>query len=130
MILRANSTTAAYPSSAVFDIINEELQSPEAKKDFIKKVNGIFVFTLKSEAGETSSWTIDLKNEGTVTVGANENRDVQLLLTDTDFQKLVDGKAQAQRLFMSGRLKVKGDVMKATKVEVVLKNVKKSASKL
>jgi hypothetical protein len=31
---------------------------------------------------------------------------------------------------MSGRLKVKGDVMKATKVEVVLKNVKKSASKL
>lgn len=41
-----------------------------------------------------------------------------LSLSDADFQKLVDGKAAAQRLFMSGKLKVKGDVMKATKAEV------------
>jgi hypothetical protein len=43
---------------------------------------------------------------------------VTLSLSDTDFGKLVDGKANAQRLFMSGKLKVKGDVMKATKMEV------------
>ncbi|KAF8538365.1 SCP2 sterol-binding domain-containing protein [Trichophaea hybrida] len=120
----------AYPSSAVFDIIHQELQSPEAKKDFIKRANGIFVFTLKNDAGETASWTIDLKNEGTITVGADEKRDVELLFADADFQKLVDGKAQAQRLFMNGKLKVKGDVMKATKVEIMLKNAKKSAAKL
>ncbi|KAF8254039.1 oleate-induced peroxisomal protein-like protein POX18 [Wilcoxina mikolae CBS 423.85] len=120
----------AYPSSVVFDIIHQELQSPESKKDFIKRANGIFVFTLKNDAGETASWTIDLKDEGTITVGAEEKRDVQLLLADADFQKLVDGKAQAQRLFMSGKLKVKGDVMKATKVEIVLKNAKKSVAKL
>lgn len=41
-----------------------------------------------------------------------------LSLSDSDFQRLVDGKAAAQRLFMGGKLKVKGDVMKATKVEV------------
>lgn len=39
-------------------------------------------------------------------------------LSDGDFQKLIDGKAAAQRLFMGGKLKVKGDVMKATKAEV------------
>lgn len=41
-----------------------------------------------------------------------------LLLSDEDFQKLIDGKAAAQKLFMGGKLKVKGDVMKATKAEV------------
>lgn len=73
---------------------------------------------------------MDLKNEGTVTAGESEKRDVQLMLTDADFQKLIEGKAQAQRLFMSGKLKVKGDVMKATKVEVVLKNAKPPQAKL
>jgi len=41
---------------------------------------------------------------------------VTLSLSDDDFGKLVAGKANAQRLFMSGKLKVKGDVMKATKM--------------
>ena len=35
-----------------------------------------------------------------------------LSLSDEDFGKLVSGKTQAQRLFMSGKLKIKGDVMK------------------
>ena len=37
---------------------------------------------------------------------------VTLSLSDDDFGKLVSGKTQAQRLFMSGKLKIKGDVMK------------------
>jgi len=36
---------------------------------------------------------------------------VTLVLNDAEFQKLVEGKANAQKLFMSGKLKVKGDVM-------------------
>jgi len=46
---------------------------------------------------------------------------VTLILSDVDFAKLTTGKANAQKLFMSGKLKVKGDMMKATKLEVVLK---------
>ena len=45
---------------------------------------------------------------------------VTLSLSDDDFASLVSGKANAQRLFMSGKLKVKGDVMKATKMEPIL----------
>lgn len=44
-----------------------------------------------------------------------------LSLTDEEFGKLVSGKAKAQQLFMSGKLKIKGDVMKATRMEPVLK---------
>ena len=68
-----------------------------------------------------------------------------LSLSDEDFGKLVSGKTQAQRLFMSGKLKVKGDVMKvrtmlcllltipanaclqATKMEPVLKKAQTKA---
>ena len=46
---------------------------------------------------------------------------VTLTLSDADFQKLIEGKANAQKLFMSGKLKIKGDAMKATKMEPILK---------
>lgn len=50
-----------------------------------------------------------------------------LSLSDTDFGSLVAGKANAQRLFMSGKLKIKGDVMKATKMEPILKKAQTKA---
>lgn len=50
-----------------------------------------------------------------------------LSLSDEDFGKLISGKANAQRLFMAGKLKVKGDVMKATKMEPILKRAQTKA---
>ncbi|TFB03883.1 Fatty acid-binding protein [Trichoderma ghanense] len=112
----------AFPSSEAFDAINAALSSSEAdRKDAIKNGKAVFAFTLKNKAGETASWHIDLKETGTVGTGLGENPTVTLSLSDEDFGKLVSGKAQAQRLFMSGKLKVKGDVMKATKMEPILK---------
>lgn len=55
---------------------------------------------------------------------------VTLSLSDDDFGKLVAGKANAQRLFMAGKLKVKGDVMKATKMEPILKKAQGVKAKL
>ena len=52
---------------------------------------------------------------------------VTLILSDAEFGKLMSGKANAQKLFMSGKLKVKGDVMKATKMEPVLKKAQDKA---
>ena len=44
-----------------------------------------------------------------------------LSLSDADFQKMVNGKAQPQQLFMAGKLKIKGNMMKATKMEPIMK---------
>lgn len=109
----------AFPSSTAFDAINSALQaSPAERADAVKTGNAIFAFTLKNPAGDTESWYIDLKEKGEVRRGdpASEGKkaNVSLALSDEDFGKLVAGKAQAQRLFMSGRLKVKGDVMKVS----------------
>ncbi|KAI0896508.1 sterol-binding-like protein [Annulohypoxylon nitens] len=110
-----------FPSSEAFDVINAALSASEAdKKDAIKQGNAIFAFTIKNKAGETESWHIDLKEKGAVGNGVGTKPTVTLALSDEDFAKLVSGQANAQRLFMSGKLKIKGDVMKATKLQPIL----------
>ena len=52
---------------------------------------------------------------------------VTLQLSEADFGSLVQGKANAQRLFMSGKLKIKGNIMKATKLDPVLKKAQTKA---
>jgi putative sterol carrier protein len=52
---------------------------------------------------------------------------LNLILSDDQFSKLISGKANAQKLYMSGKLKVKGDVMKATKMEPILKKAQNKA---
>lgn len=52
---------------------------------------------------------------------------VTLILSDADFQNLVAGKANAQRLFMGGKLKIKGNAMKATKLEPLFKKAQTKA---
>ncbi|CZR53109.1 probable oleate-induced peroxisomal protein [Phialocephala subalpina] len=122
---------ASFPSSEAFDAINEALLSSDAeRKEAIKNGNAIFAFTLKNKAGETESWHIDLKDKGVVAKGLPEKANVTLSLSDDDFGKLVSGKANAQRLFMAGKLKVKGDVMKATKMEPILKKAQATKAKL
>jgi putative sterol carrier protein len=119
-----------FPSSAAFDQIAEALSGEAEKKEAIKKANCIFCFTLKNKSGVTESWFIDLKETGAVGKGeapAGKSATVTMSMSDDNFGKLVTGKANAQRLFMAGQLKVKGDVMKATKAEVVLKQAQSRA---
>lgn len=52
---------------------------------------------------------------------------VTLVLSESDFESLVSGKGNAQRLFMSGKLKIKGNVMKATKLDPILKQAQTKA---
>ncbi|KAI1465938.1 sterol-binding-like protein [Daldinia caldariorum] len=109
-----------FPSSAAFDAINEALQNEDERKDAIKQGNAVFAFTIKNNDGETESWHIDLKEKGIAGPGLGEKPTVTLLLSDEDFGKLVAGQANAQRLFMSGQLKIKGDMMKSTKLQPIL----------
>ncbi|EQB57302.1 SCP-2 sterol transfer family protein [Colletotrichum gloeosporioides Cg-14] len=117
-----------FPSSAAFDAINDALNSSEAdRKEAVSQGKAIFAFTLKNSAGETDSWHIDLKDKGAVGKGVGEKPTVTLSLSDSDFGNLVQGKANAQKLFMSGKLKIKGDVMKATRMEPILKKAQSKA---
>lgn len=58
---------------------------------------------LVREAQNSKEWFYQIHAEVIYTV--------ILSLSDEDFAKLISGKANAQRLFMSGKLKLKGDMM-------------------
>ncbi|GAA5908092.1 hypothetical protein JCM8208_003684 [Rhodotorula glutinis] len=121
---------SSIPSSKLFDLIKEGLEgmSEKEKKDNIKKVNGIFEMNVKSGSNE-ATYTIDLKKEGKVYKGpAKPKADVTISLQDDVFQQLADGKINGQKAFMSGKLKVRGNIMLATKLDTVLKGAQKKAN--
>lgn len=133
--------TASFPSSSLFDDLSTALSTPSTHRAALAKGGkSIFGITLKNGSKEEASWHIDLSSEA----GAGAERNcvgrglapegkkpaVTLVMADSDFEALVKGKANAQRLFMSGKLKVKGDVMKAQKLEGLFKLVKGPAAKL
>ena len=126
-----NTCLDDFPASAAFDEIAQALSVSEAdRKDAIKNGKAIFAFTLKNKAGAQETWYLDLKETGTVGKGpapAGKKATATLVLSDEDFGKLAAGNANAQKLFMSGKLKVKGNVMSATKLEPIFKKVQTKA---
>lgn len=52
---------------------------------------------------------------------------VTLVLSDVEFAKLISGKANAQNMFMQGKLKIKGNMMAATKLGPILEKAQSKA---
>jgi len=122
-----------FGASKVFAQAKAQLDatSPQDKAAKLKKANGVFQFDVTNDAGKTESWTIDAKNEGTIKKGAGKTKpDVTIILKDGDLVSLASGKGSAQSLFMryfslpagmvadvgSGKLKIKGNMMKAVSI--------------
>lgn len=113
-----------FNASPFFKELFDGLQDEALKKKAISGVKAAIVITLKNKEGKDQSWLLDLKNEGSLKkVDSVPKADVQLLLKDADFVKLANGKANGQKLFMNGKLKVKGNMMKATAIESIFKQI-------
>ena len=93
-----------FPSSGAFDLIATLLKDSKAKEDAIKRAKAVFVFVLKKD-GKEKTYYLDLKDKGEVGEGEKKG-DVTLTLDDENFGKLFAGTADAQMLFMTGKLKV------------------------
>ncbi|KAF9362870.1 hypothetical protein BGX34_005349 [Mortierella sp. NVP85] len=123
-----------FKSSPYLVQIDEHLKSlSEADRQAeVKKVKGVFVFNIKAKDGKVGTWTLDLKNKGTMTKGAvaGVKADITIDVSDEDFVGLGEGTANGQKLFMAGKIKVKGAVMMATKLDAVISSAKKTKAKL
>ncbi|KAJ3289114.1 hypothetical protein HK104_007731 [Borealophlyctis nickersoniae] len=121
---------SGFQSSKVFAEIAAGIAGASAaQKDAIKKkANAVFQFDVKNAEGKVQTWTLDLKNNVSIATGAGAAKpDIVISIGDKDFTDLATGKLNGQKAFMQGKLKVKGNMMLATKLDAVLKDLKPKA---
>jgi putative sterol carrier protein len=84
-------------------------------------IGGVFRFDLQGEGG--GLFIMNLKDDVGVTEGDGA-APCTIRLTATDFVDLFEGRASGQALFMSGRLKVEGDMGMALKLQALTEILK------
>ncbi|XP_012929249.1 hydroxysteroid dehydrogenase-like protein 2 isoform X2 [Heterocephalus glaber] len=88
--------------------------------DVVKATQAIYQFELSGEDGGT--WFLDLKSKGgNVGHGWPSNHaDVVMSMSTDDFVKMFSGKLKPTMAFMSGKLKIKGNMALAIKLEKLM----------
>lgn len=81
-------------------------------------VNAVFVFKITGEGG--GAWTLDAKNNVGVREGAEDGADCTLELSADDWKTISENPGAATQLFFTGKLKVSGNPMLATKLQKIL----------
>jgi 3-hydroxyacyl-CoA dehydrogenase/3a,7a,12a-trihydroxy-5b-cholest-24-enoyl-CoA hydratase len=118
----AHATGAAAGTDAIMFAIGHHL---ETHPELVAKVATVFQWKLTDP---DSAWILDVKNgKGSCAKGTAEKPDVTLALADADFVAMATGKADAQKLYFGGKLKISGNVMASQKLEF-LKQVDAAAA--
>jgi len=102
------------PIEAVFHQIEAVLTD-----DLVKKTNAVYSFTLSDQK---TDWFLDLKN-GNGSCGKGKpsaDADATFTMNSTNFNKMFAGKLKPTAAFMSGRLKISGNMGKAMKLEKLM----------
>jgi len=98
----------------------------EKHPELIAKVATVYQWKLTNPE---SYWILDLKNgKGKVEEGKVDKPDTTLELTQSDFLDMSAGKADPQKLYFGGKLKIGGNLMASQKLEF-LKSIDKEAAK-
>ncbi len=87
-------------------------------KDMVASIQGDYNFEITKKKGQkpVGVWYIDLKNgQGKVTFGAQPKVDATFTMVDPDFEKVCFGDLDPQMAFMEGKMKIKGNMAKASK---------------
>ncbi|KAK6174662.1 hypothetical protein SNE40_017897 [Patella caerulea] len=98
----------------------ESLLSP----DLVQSTKGIYQFKLTGN--DAGKWYIDLKN-GSGAVGEGEapgGATCTMTMDSGDFKEMFAGNLQSTMAFMSGKLKIEGDMTLAMKLEKLLNKMK------
>ncbi|KAJ2897616.1 hypothetical protein GGI21_001571 [Coemansia aciculifera] len=133
-------TITGFTSSAVIDQLTHVLGalSAEDRKKEINKTKAVYAFEVANASGKKHYFVVDLKQAGRVTDGATEAEaaqgqpkpDISIALSDETFVKISEGKTTAAGEFMSGKVKIKGNMMLGMKLEPILKRFKTLAETL
>ncbi|WP_242342738.1 SCP2 sterol-binding domain-containing protein [Anaeromyxobacter terrae] len=91
----------------------------QAKPDVVQKISAVYQFNISGPGGGV--WTVDCTTPGgRIAEGHAPNAKCTVAATDADFLNIVNGKLNAQMAFMSGKLKIQGDMGLAMKLQQIL----------
>eukprot|EP00004_Rigifila_ramosa_P026717 TRINITY_DN843_c0_g1_i2.p1 TRINITY_DN843_c0_g1~~TRINITY_DN843_c0_g1_i2.p1 ORF type:complete len:249 (-),score=73.20 TRINITY_DN843_c0_g1_i2:1097-1843(-) len=113
-----------FASSALFEQMAAGIA---ADPSISTKLKAVIQFDIK-KGDQVGSWVVDTKSTPAKCVAGKASGKTDLVLTieDADFVALSEGKLNAQKAFMGGKLKLKGNIALAQKLEVITKAAKKN----
>ena len=90
-----------------------------AKPDVVAKINALYQFNISGPEG--GSWSVDCTAPGgKIAAGTAQGARCTVAATDKDFLAIVNGKLNPQMAFMSGKLRIQGDMGLAMKLQLIL----------
>lgn len=104
----------------IWKLLEEKAKAnPEAVKDMKTDTYGF-----KLSGDEAGEYTLDFESGDVEVIESLKNEtDCTLELSDKNFKKLVNGNLNATSAFMTGKVKVKGNIGLALKLEKLLKRL-------
>jgi putative sterol carrier protein len=107
-------------AESVKDVFEKHMpERLQAKPDVVSKIGAVYQFNISGPGG--GQWSVDCtKPGGAVTGGTAAVAKCTVSCTDADFLNIVNGKLNPQMAFMSGKLKIQGDMGLAMKLQQIL----------
>mmetsp|Transcript_51985 Transcript_51985/g.111139 ORF Transcript_51985/g.111139 Transcript_51985/m.111139 type:complete len:110 (-) Transcript_51985:50-379(-) len=86
--------------------------------DMVKQVGVVYRFDI-TDGDAKKSWMVDLKNgSGKITEGEGKAQ-CTIIMSDSNFVKLMNGSLNPMEAFMGGKLKIRGDLMASQKLSAL-----------
>ena len=97
---------------------------PYLSDELVKQVNGSFLYELSGK--DAGYWLIDLKSSpGSVTPASESAKaDVRIKMDSEDMVNMATGKLNSTMAYMTGKLKISGNMALAMKLWKVLANIR------
>jgi len=94
----------------------EKLRS---KPDVVAKINAVYQFNISGPNG--GQWSVDCTQPGgRIAVGTAASPRCTVNCAEADFLNIVNGRLNPQMAFMTGKLKIQGDMGLALKLQQIL----------
>jgi hypothetical protein len=107
------------PVQSVRDVFERHMpERLKAKPDVVAKINAVYQFHISGPGG--GAWSVDCTSGGTISAGTVAGARCTVAVGEGDFLNIVNGRLNAQMAFMSGKLKIQGDMGLAMKLQQIL----------
>jgi putative sterol carrier protein len=107
-------------AESVKDVFERHMpEKLRGKPDVVAKINAVYQFNISGPSG--GQWSVDCTQPGgAIAAGTSGSAKCTVVATDADFLAIVNGKLNPQMAFMSGKLKIQGDMGLAMKLQQIL----------